>query len=184
MRQDPKVYLTSISHFRENYNHAQNHAENPALTFAWLTLERNQEKVSSVNFVSFFILLLVTKSCLLQPHGLLPVRLLCPWVFSGKNTGVGCHSFSRGSSQPRDPTLISCIAGRLFTTESPGKAKVVYCFIPQAILWTAASPITIRHCLFPDKINVKKLWEFGQLLFVLGCSWVFTPSCKWLRWWI
>ena len=92
MRQDPKVHLTSISHFRENYNHAQNHAENLALTFAWLTLERNQEKVSSVNFVSFFILLLVTKSYLLQPHGLLPVRLLCPWVFSGKNTGVGCHA--------------------------------------------------------------------------------------------
>ena len=27
----------------------------------------------------------------LQPHGLQPVRLLCPWDFPGKNTGVGCH---------------------------------------------------------------------------------------------
>ena len=27
----------------------------------------------------------------LQPQGLLPIRLLCPWNFSGKNTGVGCH---------------------------------------------------------------------------------------------
>ena len=27
----------------------------------------------------------------LQPHGLLPTRLLCPWDFSGKTTGVGCH---------------------------------------------------------------------------------------------
>ena len=27
----------------------------------------------------------------LQPHGLYPTRLLCPWDFSGKNTGVGCH---------------------------------------------------------------------------------------------
>ena len=25
------------------------------------------------------------------PHGLWPARLLCPWNFSGKNTGVGCH---------------------------------------------------------------------------------------------
>ena len=24
-------------------------------------------------------------------HGLLPTRLLCPWVFPGKNTGVDCH---------------------------------------------------------------------------------------------
>ena len=30
-------------------------------------------------------------------------------------------SFSRGSSQPRDWTCIPCIAGRVFTTESPEK---------------------------------------------------------------
>ena len=29
----------------------------------------------------------------LRPHGLQPARLLCPWDFPGKNTGVGCHSF-------------------------------------------------------------------------------------------
>ena len=28
----------------------------------------------------------------LQPHGLQPTRLLCPWDFPGKSTGVGCHS--------------------------------------------------------------------------------------------
>ena len=27
----------------------------------------------------------------LQTHGLQPARLLCPWDFPGKNTGVGCH---------------------------------------------------------------------------------------------
>ena len=27
----------------------------------------------------------------LQPYGLQPTRLLCPWDFPGKNTGVGCH---------------------------------------------------------------------------------------------
>ena len=27
----------------------------------------------------------------LQPYGLWPTRLLCPWDSSGKNTGVGCH---------------------------------------------------------------------------------------------
>ena len=27
----------------------------------------------------------------LQPHGLQIARLLCPWDFSGKNTGVGCY---------------------------------------------------------------------------------------------
>ena len=38
-------------------------------------------------------LCLVIQPCLsLPPHGLWPVRLLCPRDFSGKNTGVGCHS--------------------------------------------------------------------------------------------
>ena len=26
-----------------------------------------------------------------RPHGLQPTRLLCPWGFPGKSTGVGCH---------------------------------------------------------------------------------------------
>ena len=40
-----------------------------------------------------------------QPFGLLPSRFLCPWCFSGKNIGVGCHFLSQvifsiqGSSQ-------------------------------------------------------------------------------------
>ena len=40
------------------------------------------------------------QSCLnlLQPHGLWPTRLLCPWGFPGENTGVRVISFSRGSS--------------------------------------------------------------------------------------
>ena len=32
----------------------------------------------------------------LRPHGLEPANLLCPWDFSGKNTGVGCHSLLQG----------------------------------------------------------------------------------------
>ena len=39
----------------------------------------------------------------------------------GKNTGVGCISSSRGSSQPRDWTHVSYTAGGFFTTEPPGK---------------------------------------------------------------
>ena len=39
----------------------------------------------------------VTQSCLtLLPFGLEPSKLLCPWDFPGKNTGVGCHFFLQG----------------------------------------------------------------------------------------
>ena len=32
----------------------------------------------------------------LRPLGLQPARLLCPWDFPGKNTGVGCHFLLQG----------------------------------------------------------------------------------------
>jgi len=35
-------------------------------------------------------------------------------------------SFSRESSQPRDPIHVSYIAGRFFTTEPPGKSLIVH----------------------------------------------------------
>ena len=34
-----------------------------------------------------------------QPHGLQPSRLLCPWDFPGKSTGVGCHRLLHPSWQ-------------------------------------------------------------------------------------
>ena len=66
----------------------------------------------------------------LWPHGLQPARLLCPWGSPGKNAGVGCYSFSRRSSQPRDWPHISCVspalAGRFFTTVSSGSKICVF----------------------------------------------------------
>ena len=58
-----------------------------------------QNKFSASLFHVFNCLFLLGCVCVnhpvvsesLQPHGLQPTRLLCPWDFPGKNTGVGCH---------------------------------------------------------------------------------------------
>ena len=42
-------------------------------------------------------------------------RLLRPWDFLGKSTGVGCHFFLQGTSWPRDRTQVSHIVDRHFT---------------------------------------------------------------------
>ena len=44
----------------------------------------------------------------LRRDGLLPSRLLGPWDFPGKNTGVAAIPSSRGSSPPSDQTSVSC----------------------------------------------------------------------------
>ena len=43
-----------------------------------------------------------------RPHGLQPTRLLCPWDFPGKSTGVGCH----WSSEDLEPHLPPSVKGR------------------------------------------------------------------------
>ena len=40
----------------------------------------------------------ITKCEKCVTHGLWPTRLLCPWDFPGKNTGVGCRFLLQGSN--------------------------------------------------------------------------------------
>jgi len=42
-------------------------------------------------------------------------RLLRPWDFLGKSTGVGCHFLLQGTSRPRDRSQVSHIVDRRFT---------------------------------------------------------------------
>ena len=53
---------------------------------------------------------LVAKSCptLFQPRVLQPARLLCPWDFLGRDTGVGCHFLLQGicPTQGSNPCLL------------------------------------------------------------------------------
>ena len=46
----------------------------------------------------------------LQPCGLQPARLLCPWDFPGKDTGVGCNALLQGTFPPRDGACVSCVS--------------------------------------------------------------------------
>ena len=47
----------------------------------------------------------------LQPHGLYPIRLLCPWDSLGKNSGVGCYFLLQGIflTQGSNPCLLSLL---------------------------------------------------------------------------
>ena len=46
----------------------------------------------------------------LQPYGLYPARLLCPWDFPGEHTGVGCHALLQQSFPTRSNLgLLHCM---------------------------------------------------------------------------
>ena len=62
---------------------------------------------------------------LCDAHGLEPARLLCPWDFSGKNTGVGSHFLLQGIFliQGLNPCLLHC-RQILIPAEPPGKRLI------------------------------------------------------------
>ena len=63
---------------------------------------------------------------LLATHGLQPTRLLCPWDFPGKSTGVGCHCLLQGASYPLH---YSCLGNPMDTGAwwaNMGLQRVIY----------------------------------------------------------
>ena len=89
--------------------------------------EKSSGKQRSVFFWQFVIIILVFSQRLpkgtvdmcvlscsvmsysLQPHGLYPARLLCPWDFPGKNAEVGCHFLLQGIFKGLNPHLLSLL---------------------------------------------------------------------------
>ena len=53
----------------------------------------------------------------LQPYGLWPGRLLCPWNFPSKNTGVGC-SFPPPGDLPNPGIELTSLASPALQVES------------------------------------------------------------------
>ena len=70
------------------------------------------------------VLFLVAQLCLTlcSPMDCSPTGSSVNGDSPGMNTGVGCHSLLQGSSQPRDGTQVSCIAGRFFTIQATREA--------------------------------------------------------------
>ena len=98
-------------------------------------------------------------------HGISQARIL-EWL---------AIPFSRGSFQSRDQTHISCIAGRFFTTEPPGKPK-----------FTAAGEVNPKTCLLSKNLSCLRIcsaWchlckKSQMILYIL---WIHLHSCKIIR---
>ena len=65
----------------------------------------------------------------LGPQRLQPPRLLCPWDFPGKNTGVGCHFLLQGifPAQGWNPHLMYWQADSLPLSHQGSQNKEVNC---------------------------------------------------------
>ena len=61
----------------------------------WCLTAKHQHEYPPMNVCVCAKSLHLSKS--LQPHGLQPTKLLCPWDTPGKNTGGDCHALPQGT---------------------------------------------------------------------------------------
>ena len=63
-------------------------------------------------------------------------RLLRPWDFPGKNTGVHCHFLLQEIFPTQRSNSCLLLAGEFFTTEPPGEppGKIIYTYLSMYIL--------------------------------------------------
>jgi len=81
-----------------------------------MSVDRGKDKEDMIHVCArVCVLSLSVVSDSLQPRELYPLGSSVHGNSPGKNTGVGCHALSRGSSQPRDQTQVSRVAGGFFT---------------------------------------------------------------------
>ena len=135
----------------------------------------------------------------LRLHALWPARLLCPWNFPGKNTGVGCHFLCQGIFPTQDRTWVSGIAGRFFTIWATREALHHWTIreSPKSADWLMPQILSTRCLLGP--VPAVDYGPYSQGTPGLGLSLIFRsksssqnqkglrqhqpiPLCSWGNW--
>ena len=91
----------------------------------WL-LQEEQPQLKQAGFLKDFVLSHFSRVRLFVTPWTIAFRLLCPWDYPGKNTGVGCHALFQGNLPHPGikPVLLMspALAGRFFTTSTTWEA--------------------------------------------------------------
>ena len=91
-----------------------------------------------------------------SPPGFFVQTIILKWV---------AISFSSRSSWIRDRTHVSCIAGRVFTTELPGKHLfdvTINLNILPVCVWAHTYACNINVCIFLLQASLKERWEMRR----------------------
>ena len=149
---------------------AMNSASEQQTTEGWLMGVQNLSTCKVIWYVCVSAHSVVSNS--LWPHGLQPTRLLCPWDFPSKNTGVGCYFLLQGifPTQGSNPCLL-CLLLHWQVGSLPlshlGKPQLI-CMSPKswyAILkdFETSYPIIASSCisLLPkmSSENMQEIWD-------------------------
>ena len=113
----------------------------------------------------------------LWPHGLWPTRLLCPWNFPSKNTGVCCHFLLQGIFPTQGWSHVSCVScvGRW----------ILYCWVT----WESTSCEELTHWKKPwswERLRSggegdDRWWDGWMASSPIQWTWTWANSGRWWR---
>ena len=128
--QHHSIYLIDFTHERNvqvwERKRSSTHPTSYSISYHFLSPHSLHSSPLILFAVSQISQMCVCSIAKLWPHGLYPARLLHPWNFPGKNTGVGLP-FTPPGDLP-DPgihpvsSVFPALAGVFFTTVPPGNA--------------------------------------------------------------
>jgi len=78
-----------------------------------------------------------------QLHGLQPTRLLCPWDFPGKSTGVGCH----------------CLLQLIKLTKPKHKERILKAEREKQQVTYKGNPIHLTADLSAENLQARRQWQ-------------------------
>ena len=114
------------------------------------------------------VVLSPSRVLLLWPHGLQPVRLLCPWDSPVKNTGVACRFFLQGIFPTQELNLGLLPFGQiLYPLSYKERSFGVDTQLFQDHLLKRLSLLYCMAFALLSKINWLCLWEFISGIFIL-----------------
>ena len=90
----------------------------------------------------------------LRPHGLQPTRLLHPWDFPGKSTGVGCHCLLQNT------TLVASITNLYILITQLSQFGFIYSLSEPWWFWSNFQTISFENisgCICKDKTAIKNI---------------------------
>ena len=126
-----------------------------------------QISLSSCSMLDMLKVKSESESHSVMSNSLCPYGLYNPWNSPGQNTEVVRFPFSRGSSQPRDWTQVSCIAGRFFTSWAPREAQ-----------GCGVGSLSLLQWIFPTQELNWGLLHCRRILYQLSClCWGFSKCC-------
>ena len=120
----------------------------------------------SILGVYVYVCIFICCACLvmsnsLRPYGLQPTRLLCPWNFPDKNTGVGCHFLLHGIFPTQGSNLSPALTGGFFTTEPPRKPNltIMRAQWAKSYVWTQEIPTFPHLSLSATQRVIQNAWS-------------------------